>query len=77
MDKFVTHKCSWENQQLGLIINTRTMTVRFTEDKILRLVITLTATWHAPRKYFTLLEGVTLLANLKYATSECHWGSHL
>ena len=32
MKKFAVHKCSWEKQQLGLVVNTRTMTVRLPEE---------------------------------------------
>ena len=64
IDNFNVHKCSWKKQQLGLVINTRTMTVSFPEDRLLHLVTTLTTTWYAHMKSFTLLEGVTLLGNL-------------
>ena len=60
-------------QQLALVINTRTMTVRLPKDKILRLVIILTTIWHANMKSFVLLEGITLLRNIEHAASICPW----
>ena len=77
MDKFAVHKCSLEKQQLGLVIKTRTIPVNLPEKKILRVVTTLTTTWHPHRKSFTLLEGVTLLGNLDHATLVFTWGRHL
>ena len=44
IDKFAAHKCSWKNQQLGLVINTHTMTVRLPEENLLCLVTTSTTT---------------------------------
>ena len=44
MDNFSVHEYSWEKQQLGLIINTHTMNIRLPENKILRLITTLTTT---------------------------------
>ena len=77
MDKFKVHKRSWEKQQLGLVINTRTMTARLPDEKLLRLVTTLNTTWYTHITYSKLLEGVTLLENLEHAASVSPWGRHL
>ena len=77
MDKFTVRKCSWEKQQLGLVINTRIITVIILEDKLLRLVTTLNTTRHIHRKYVTLLEGVILLENIEHAASVYPWGRYL
>ena len=77
MDKFSAFPCSWEKTQLGLHINTRAMSIALPTDKLLRLVSTLTSTWHTARKSFTLLEGVTLLGHLEHACTVCPWGKYL
>lgn len=64
MDKFAEFLCSWRKQQLGLIIDSRKMTVTLPPDKIHRMTETLSKTWHPSRKSFTLLEGVTLVIHL-------------
>ena len=53
------------------------MSVSLPGDKLTRLILTLTSTWHPFRKSFTLLEGVTLLGHLEHASSICSWGRHL
>ena len=77
MDKFAVSKCSWIKEQLGLIINTRSMMVFLPEVKRLRMLDLLSGTWHVHRKSFTLLEGVTLLGNLEHAASVSPWARHL
>ena len=77
MDKFAEFHCSWRKQQLGLLLDTRKMTVALPEDKFQRMYNTLTTTWHHARKSFTLLEGVTLLGHLEHACTVCPWGRHL
>ena len=66
MDKFYQAQCSWEKEQLGLIINTRTMTISLPQAKVDRLLTLLESTWHQHRKTFTLMEGTVLLGFLEH-----------
>ena len=77
MDKFYQAQCSWEKEQLGLIINTRTMTISLPQAKVDRLLTLLKSTWHQYRKTFTLMEGTVLLVFLEHAAQICPWGRYL
>ena len=77
MEKFAKFKCSWIKEQLGIIINTRDMTISLPPAKITRLQNLLQKTWHPKRKTFTLLEGTVLLGFLEHAAQICPWGRYL
>ena len=77
LDKFFHSKCSFEREQLGLLINTRTMTVSLPPAKIERITALLNKTWHASRKRFTILEGVQLLGVLEHASMVNLWSRYL
>ena len=64
-------------EQLGIIINTRDMTISLPPAKITRLQNLLQKTWHPKRKTFTLLEGTVLLGFLEHAAQICPWGRYL
>ena len=77
IDKFAAFPCSWDKTQLGLYIYIRSMSISLPTDKLLRLVSTLTFTWHIARKCFTLLEIVTLLRYLEHAYAVYPWRNYL
>ena len=77
LDKFFQAHCSWKKEQLGLIIDTRSMTVTLPQQKIDRLLALLQSTWHLHRKTFTLMEGTVLLGFLEHAAQICAWGRYL
>ena len=77
IDKFYQAKCSWVKEQLGLIINTRDMTISLPQAKVDRLLKMLDTTWHTNRKTFTLMEGTVLLGFLEHAAQICLWGRYL
>ena len=77
IDKFYQAKCFWVREQLGLIINTRDMTISLPQAKIDRLLKMLDTTWHTNRKTFTLMEGTVLLGFLEHAAQICPWGRYL
>ena len=77
MENFAKFKCSWIKEQLGIIMNTRDMTISLPPAKIARLQNLLQKTWHAKRKTFTLLEGTVRLGFLEHAAQICPWGRYL
>ena len=76
MEKFVRAKCSYEKVQLGKCINTRTMTVRMTEEMTKKLVRELDH-WHGQRKSFTVRQGARLLGLLEHAATYVIWAKYL
>ena len=59
LDKFLQSIYSYECIQLGVSINTRTMTIGLSNIKRLSMIDELRH-WHKERRSFTLLQGVTL-----------------
>ena len=74
MYKYSVFPCSSEKVQLGIHINTRKMMLTLPDDKFQRLNNTLTSTWHASRKSFTILEGLTFLGYLEHSCTVYSWG---
>ena len=72
LDKYFESICSHKRIQLGIEINTRTMTVGLTEKKRLSMLKEL-AHWHTKRKSFTLLQGVVLCGSLEFWALTSPW----
>ena len=65
MDKYYDVICSHVQVQLGVVINTRTMTVYMTEEKKTRLLQELKS-WHSARKSFIIREaGMYFIRTIK------------
>ncbi|MGH3053954.1 MAG: hypothetical protein ACRDL7_03130, partial [Gaiellaceae bacterium] len=75
-DKFFESKCSYERKQLGILINTRTMTVALPPEKRARL-LTMLSHWHKGRRSFTALQAAQLIGNVAHACTICPWGQFL
>ena len=76
LDKFLQSICSYQRDQLGVLINTRSMTIGLAEQKRLTMIDELTH-WHQGRRSFTLLQGVTLCGSLEYWSNTSRWGRFL
>ena len=76
LDKFFQSICSYERIQLGVSINTRTMTIGLSNLKRLSMIDELKH-WHKGRRSFTLLQGVTLCGILEFWSSTSCWGRFL
>ena len=63
LDKFINSLCSFERAQLGFLINTRTMMVALTNDKLSKLKALLT-NWHKSCRSFTLQQIANLVGIL-------------
>ena len=72
MDKYYDIICSYLQIQLGVLINTRTMTVCMTPEKQKNLINELRS-WHSARKSFVIREAGTLLGQLNNAAEICPW----
>ena len=77
LKSFFTGPSSYEREQLGLLINTRTMMVSLPQDKLDKIKALLNQRWHAKRRSFKLLEGAQLLGLLEHAASVNPWGRFL
>lgn len=77
MDKFASALCSWRKEQLGILIDSRSMTISLPPAKIDKLINLLSNTWHPNRRTFTLREGTVLLGSLEHAAQICPWGKYL
>ena len=75
--KVFTRECSYEREQLGLIINTRSMMVYLPPAKLNKIKTILNKSWHSKRRMFKLLEGAQLLGLLEHAASVNPWGRFL
>ena len=62
--------------QLGIQINTRSMSIALTNDKRLAMVAELSY-WHKQRRGFTLMQGVTLCGNLEFWANTSPWARFL
>ena len=72
MDKYYEIICSYVQVQLGVLINTRKMTVSMTPEKKNNLIKELKA-WHSARRSFVIREAGTLLGQLNNAAEVCPW----
>ena len=72
MEKYYHAKCSFSKQQLGYLINTRTMSVSFPPEKILKMQNILHQ-WHTKRKTYTIRQAAELAGNLEFFASMATW----
>ena len=72
LDKYFESVCSHERVQLGILINTRSMTLSLT-DKRRKNMLDELSHWHKKRKSFTLIQGVTLCGTLEFWASTSPW----
>ena len=70
LDKFLQFICSFERDQLGVLLNTRSMTVGLAESKRFLMIEEL-GHWHTSRRSFTLLQAITVCGS-----TSC-WGCFL
>lgn len=77
MDKHHESLCSCSRKQLGILINTRSLTAGITPEKRKELLDLLSSTWHPKRKSFTLREGASLLGATQSLALTTTWGKHL
>ena len=71
-DKYDHANCSWRKLQLGLVVDTRKMTVELPADKMDDLC-ELLQHWHSKRKSFTRLQISQLLGKLEFAAKVAPW----
>ena len=72
MTKYNERECSYVHKQLGILVNTRELTIGIPDDKRNTLEQALRNTWHPWRKRFTLREVASLIglvSNLALTTS--------
>jgi hypothetical protein len=76
LDKYFKTKCSYEREQLGLLVNTRDMLVSLPADKIKKLIKTLSH-WHSGRCTYTLRDIAELTGGLLHAAQIAPWAKYL
>ena len=76
LEKIIKALCSYKKTQLGKVINTRTMTVSMTEERIIHMTAELDH-WHSRRKSFTIRQGAQLLGLLEHAATYVVWAKFL
>jgi hypothetical protein len=74
-EKLTADPITFQRTLLGKQINTRTLIVSLPIDKRVALHKTLTSTWNARRKSFTILEASQLAGTLINAVQCCRWGN--
>ena len=72
LDKYFETTCSYERIQLGINVNTRTMTVGLTNMKRIAMLDELSH-WHKKRRSFTLLQGVILCGSIEFWANTSPW----
>ena len=72
LDKYCKPICSYERMQLGISINTRSMSIRLTQKKRIAMIKELSH-WHKNRKSFTLLQVVILCDSLEFWADTSPW----
>ena len=72
LDKYFESVCSYERIQLGINVNTRTMSIGLTDKKRLSMLDELSH-WHKKRKSFTLMQGVVLCGSLEFWANTSTW----
>ena len=76
LEKFIKAQCSYTKTQLGKVINTRTMSVYMTNERITHMAAELDH-WHSRRKSFTIRQGAHLLGLLEHAATYVVWAKFL
>ena len=76
LDKYFKTMCSWEREQLGLLVNTREMIVSLPPAKIKKL-IKLLSHWHSGRRTYTLRDIAELTGGLLHAAQIAPWAKYL
>ena len=72
LDKYFESVCSYIRTQLGIVINTRDMSIGLSEKKRLSILDELSH-WHNRRRSFTLLQGVVLCGSLEFWANTSPW----
>ena len=72
LDKYFETTCSYKRIQLGINVNTRTMTVGLTDIKRIAMLDELSH-WHTKRRSFTLLQGVILCGSIEFWSNTSPW----
>ena len=72
LDKYYESTCSHERVQLGIRINTRTMSIGLSDKRRINMLEELSH-WYKKRKSFTLLQGVTLCGILEFWANTSPW----
>ena len=65
------------NKILGVVINTRTMTIKAPPEYIAQVEKLMSSTWHNGRKAFQLKEAETLAGLLGHIAQSAPWLKHL
>lgn len=76
LDKFLQPICSFARDQLGVLINIRSMTIGIAEPKSLLMIEEITH-WHTRRRSFTFIQGATLCGSLEHRSNTSCWGRFL
>jgi hypothetical protein len=76
-EKFHREPIGHRRTQLGVVIDTRRLTVEMTDAKHQDLWTELTSRWGTHRRSFTVLEAAELLGKLIDAANTCTWGIFL
>ena len=76
VEKFGEVQCAEVQTQLGVLVDTRAMTISLPEKKFDRISSLLQKTWHPGRKQFRPLEAARLLGLLRHACVAAWWGKY-
>lgn len=76
LDKFSDRALSHRRVQLGLLFDTRTLTVSLPDEKR-ELLLALLEQWGPRRRAFTARQAAELLGLLQHACTVCPWGKYL
>lgn len=76
-DKMIEMMVSHLNKVLGHIINTRTLTVGVPDAFLAQTIDSLSATWGAHRRAFTVMEAAELAGKLNHIAITAPWLKHL
>jgi hypothetical protein len=76
LDKYFKTKCSFEREQLGLLVNTRQMRVSLPASKLKKL-IEIAKHWHSHRRSYTLRDIAELMGVLLHAGQVAPWAKFL
>lgn len=76
IDKYIMSMCSFIRVQLGILLNTRTLTINLSDKKRSKALATITH-WHGKRKSFTIRQVAQLLGDLTHISATTRWGRFL
>ena len=76
LEMFIKSACSYKRVQLGILINTRDMTVSIPPDKRQALWTELQH-WHKHRKQANLRKFAILMGTILHLSTICHWDRYL